>query len=330
MESHMRTLIFGCSLLALAAPTVQAQTSTAPASTTMTQPGEVAPGSYLVFFGFDEAALSSEARSVVAEAARSYRSTGTAQVTVTGHTDTSGSAEYNQALSERRAAAVAAELVRQGVPADSIVTVGRGENDLLVPTGDGVREPQNRRVEIVVPQPAAEPAPVAAAPVEPAVPPAPPEPEEPGRFTFTVGGLYGHNFGETDGSDGGDKTENDLAGLQLTFDALPAFLGGLSLKQAILGSFNGVDDGLNGRTVASLNLMPLNLVVFRPFLSANFGGVYGEGVQDGLVAGPELGFDIAPFGGVTLRTSVAYDYQFRNAGWDEGILWGGVGLGYRF
>jgi hypothetical protein len=158
------------------------------------------------------------------------------------------------------------------------------------------------------------------------------EEEGPGRFTFQLGGLYGHNFGETDGEDDGDgdETENDLVGAELTFDALPAFLGGLSLKQAVLWSLNGVDDGLTGRTVASLNLMPLNLVVFRPFLSANFGGVYGEGVQDGLVAGPELGFDISPFGGTTIRTKVAYDYQFRNNGWDEGILWGGVSLGYRF
>ena len=145
-----------------------------------------------------------------------------------------------------------------------------------------------------------------------------------------VGGLYGHNFGEKDVSNGSGKTENDLGGVEISFDALPALLGGLSIKQAALWSFNGVDDGLTGRTVASLNLMPLNLIVFRPFLSANFGGVYGEGVQDGLVVGPELGFDITPFGGVTLRAHVAYDYQFRNAGWDEGILWGGLGLGYRF
>jgi outer membrane protein OmpA-like peptidoglycan-associated protein len=42
---------------------------------------------------------------------------------------------------------VASELIRQGVPATDIVTIGRGEEDLLVPTADGVREPRNRRVE---------------------------------------------------------------------------------------------------------------------------------------------------------------------------------------
>ena len=121
-----------------------------------------------------------------------------------------------------------------------------------------------------------------------------------------------------------------IAGVELTFNALPTAFGGVSLKQAALWSFNGVDDGLTGRTVASLNLMPLNLVVFRPFLSANFGGVYGEGVQDGLVVGPELGFDIGITESTVLRAKVAYDYQFRNAGWDEGILWGGLNFGLQF
>lgn len=66
----------------------------------------------------------------------------------TGHTDTSGSAIYNEDLSERRATAVKDALVLQGIPADSITTVGKGKTDPLVPTEDGVREPQNRRVEI--------------------------------------------------------------------------------------------------------------------------------------------------------------------------------------
>ncbi len=321
----MKQLLIGVSLLALAAPlAAQAQQSDFPAAGSGAE--ATAPGAFQVFFGFDEDTLTAEAREVVAQAAEAYRQSGNATIVVSGHTDTVGSSSYNQDLSARRAEAVATELVRQGVGQGAISTVARGEEDPLVPTGDGVREARNRRVVIEVPlPPPVEPAPVVSTPVEPA--PMPPE-EEPGRFTFTLGGLYGHNFGETDGDD--DETENDLAGAELTFDALPAFLGGLSLKQAVLWSFNGVDDGLTGRTVASLNLMPLNLVVFRPFLSANFGGVYGEGVQDGLVAGPELGFDISPFGGTTIRTKVAYDYQFRNNGWDEGILWGGVSLGYRF
>ena len=114
-----------------------------------------------MFFDLGRAELTSEARRVVAEAAESYRQTGQARVDVTGYTDTSGSPELNQRLSERRAQAVEVELVRQGVPASSITVSGRGQTDLLVPTADGVRKPENRRVEIAVAQP--EPAPVAVA-----------------------------------------------------------------------------------------------------------------------------------------------------------------------
>ena len=192
-------LLIGTSLLALTAPVAHAQMQTSPAGGSIAEPGQTSPGDYLVFFAFDSAELEADARQTIAEAAEAYRRTGEAQqITATGHTDTSGSAEYNLELSQRRAEAVAAELVRQGVPATDIVTVGRGEEDLLVPTADGVREPRNRRVEIVVPQPppAPEPAPVVAAP------PPPPEPEpEPDRFTFALGPVYGHNFGETDGEE---------------------------------------------------------------------------------------------------------------------------------
>ncbi len=72
------------------------------------------------------------------------------QITVTGHTDTVGSAKYNQALSERRAAAVKAGLVADGRRGRRDHTIGVGKTGLLVPTADGVREPQNRRAEIVL------------------------------------------------------------------------------------------------------------------------------------------------------------------------------------
>ncbi len=70
---------------------------------------------------------------------------------ITGHTDTVGSATYNQKLSERRADAVKAELIKDGVAADAIATGGVGKSGLLVPTPDGTREPQNRRAEIELP-----------------------------------------------------------------------------------------------------------------------------------------------------------------------------------
>lgn len=111
-------------------------------------PVAVAPDTYIVFFDFNKWNLTADAQSVVAEAAEAFSSKGGVRVKVVGHTDTVGSSGYNSALSERRAASVAAELVRLGVPDDSITTEGRGFSEPMVPTGPGVREPENRRAVI--------------------------------------------------------------------------------------------------------------------------------------------------------------------------------------
>lgn len=105
---------------------------------------------YLVFFDWDRADLTDRARQIIAEAAQATTRVQTTRIMVSGHTDTTGSAAYNQALSVRRANNVAAELVRLGVPRAAITTQGFGFSRPLVPTGPGVREPQNRRVEIVL------------------------------------------------------------------------------------------------------------------------------------------------------------------------------------
>jgi len=126
----------------------------APAAEVVEIPEETPPETppevktFIVFFDFNKSNLSAEAQGVVAEAAATYQRTGSVMIDVVGHTDTVGSASYNQSLSERRAASVAAELVNLGVPADKIATSGRGFSDPLVPTGPGVREPQNRRAVI--------------------------------------------------------------------------------------------------------------------------------------------------------------------------------------
>ena len=113
-------------------------------------PPSVAPPSFMVFFDWDRSNLSQQALNTIRQAAAAFKSKGNARITATGHTDTSGPESYNMALSLRRANAVKDALVREGVPAQAISVVGRGEQGLLVQTGDGVREPQNRRVEIVV------------------------------------------------------------------------------------------------------------------------------------------------------------------------------------
>jgi OmpA-OmpF porin, OOP family len=94
--------------------------------------------------------LTDRVRQIIAAAAQASTRVQTTRIEVNGHTNTSGSAAYNQKLSIRRAERVAAELIKDGVPRNEIVTEGFGETHLLVPTTQGVREPQNRRVEIIL------------------------------------------------------------------------------------------------------------------------------------------------------------------------------------
>ncbi|HEV2678167.1 MAG TPA: OmpA family protein [Aliidongia sp.] len=105
---------------------------------------------FQVFFDFNKSDITAAAAKVIQQATDSVKAGHLTQINVTGHTDTVGSAKYNQALSERRAAAVKAQLISDGVPSSEIATSGVGKTGLLVPTADGVREPQNRRAEIVL------------------------------------------------------------------------------------------------------------------------------------------------------------------------------------
>jgi OOP family OmpA-OmpF porin len=105
---------------------------------------------YLVFFDWDKYSLTPRALDIIAQAASDSKTQSTTTIAVNGYTDTSGTPVYNQGLSVRRAKAVEAQLVTDGVPASEITAQGFGDTDLLVPTGPGVREPQNRRVQIVL------------------------------------------------------------------------------------------------------------------------------------------------------------------------------------
>jgi OOP family OmpA-OmpF porin len=113
-------------------------------------PAPVAARSYLVFFDWDKATLTDRARQIIKDAADNSTHVQYTRLEVNGYTDTSGSAAYNQKLSVRRAQAVAAELTKNGVPASAITIQGFGDTHLLVATGPNVREPQNRRVEIII------------------------------------------------------------------------------------------------------------------------------------------------------------------------------------
>jgi outer membrane protein OmpA-like peptidoglycan-associated protein len=112
-------------------------------------PAPQAP-SFMVFFDWDRSDLSAQAMTTIQQAAQAFKQRGNARITATGHTDRSGPDDYNMALSLRRANAVKNALVQNGVPANVISVVGKGETQPLVQTADGVREPQNRRVEIVL------------------------------------------------------------------------------------------------------------------------------------------------------------------------------------
>jgi OOP family OmpA-OmpF porin len=122
----------------------------APAPTPVAAPAPAPARTYLVFFDWDKADLTERARQIIAEAAQNASHVQLTRIEVNGYTDTSGSPAYNLKLSQQRAQNVAAELVRDGVPQNEIFTQGFGDTHPLVPTGPGVREPQNRRVEIVL------------------------------------------------------------------------------------------------------------------------------------------------------------------------------------
>ncbi len=106
------------------------------------------PKQFIVFFGFNKSNLTPEAARVVADAAAAAKEYGSASIIVVGHTDTVGSPRYNNALSMRRSHSVKDGLTANGIPANAISTAGKGESELMVQTGDGVKEPQNRRATI--------------------------------------------------------------------------------------------------------------------------------------------------------------------------------------
>jgi OmpA-OmpF porin, OOP family len=104
---------------------------------------------YLVFFAWDRADISPVAAEVLDDMAEAFAEGRPGRVVIAGHADRSGTEAYNLALSERRARVVAGALVSRGVPVEAIATEWFGESQPRVETADGVREPQNRRVEIV-------------------------------------------------------------------------------------------------------------------------------------------------------------------------------------
>jgi outer membrane protein OmpA-like peptidoglycan-associated protein len=109
---------------------------------------------YVVYFDFDRATLTPDGRQVVDQAIAAAKAGGYPQIQVIGHTDTAGANDYNVALSNRRADAVADYMVGHGIPAEEIQVAAEGEQNLAVPTSDGVPNQPNRRVLIELGAPA--------------------------------------------------------------------------------------------------------------------------------------------------------------------------------
>lgn len=283
-----------------------------------TQIAQADTGRFTVLFPFNKATLDTEALSVISAAAQEYQRTGSARIAVRGHTDTSGNAAYNQALSERREQAVANELIRQGVPAGALTSEALGETDLAVATADGVPEAANRRVEIMVEQP---PAPVAAAPAPP--PPPAPEPEaappplpQKHERIFSVGGFYGFNLEDEAGN------TSHLGGVNLALDVPVLPWLSVGVEQAGFYHFDTPNDGFGGRSVASLDFTMGDNDDFRHYIGGNIGYLYGSGFDDDFVGGPEVGIAAGAF-----IAKLAYDIPF-NRDMDEGII--NTTIGFRF
>lgn len=108
------------------------------------------PAQYLLFFEWNSAKLTDDAQQIIKTAVENTKNVGVPSFDLVGYTDSSGTSDYNQRLSIRRAQAVADALNKLGFNKNDIRVAGRGELDPLAPTADGVREPQNRRVHVAV------------------------------------------------------------------------------------------------------------------------------------------------------------------------------------
>ncbi|MCR9219419.1 MAG: OmpA family protein [Alphaproteobacteria bacterium] len=131
------------------APEPVAQPEPEPEPAPEPEPEPIMVRNFLVFFDWDSAVVTPEAMTILREAVGYAEQGNVARVVLTGHADTSGPNAYNMRLSQRRADAVQTEIVGLGF-GGAIDTIARGEEEPLVATGDGVREPQNRRVEILL------------------------------------------------------------------------------------------------------------------------------------------------------------------------------------
>jgi outer membrane protein OmpA-like peptidoglycan-associated protein len=132
-----------------APPPAPVQTAPVPPPAPAPAPAPV-PSAFTVYFDFDSWTLTAEDLKVITDVINTARTGGQAHINIVGHTDTSGSAAYNQKLSVRRANVVVEALVDLGARRAAITATGVGESDLAVATGDNVKEAKNRRAVVTL------------------------------------------------------------------------------------------------------------------------------------------------------------------------------------
>lgn len=108
----------------------------------------IATTAYLVYFGHNDTQFAAASKQVVQQVADEIKKSPVEEILIHGHTDRSGSTQYNLNLSEKRALSVLEALLELGVPRNILKYFAFGETDPAVPTEEGVKEPKNRRVEI--------------------------------------------------------------------------------------------------------------------------------------------------------------------------------------
>lgn len=270
-------------------------------------PMAVLAAEHTVFFNHDSATLTPEGRAAVQQAASDYIATGETSISIVGHTDTTGSAEYNLGLSERRARTVVDTLTSLGVPPAAMTAAWRGQADLAVQTGDNVREPRNRRVEIAISEPAA--APMAAAPVT--------TEQVVSALRIGVGPYVGFNM-----QDGDNST---FGGINLTaaYDITPNVA--LTAEQAVFYNFGARDEGVGGRTAIGAEFSPGDIGGVTPFIGGQGGAIYVDGSgKDGWFIGPKIGVRAGAF-----EVKASYDI-FDNRDWEDGVASITAGANLRF
>jgi outer membrane protein OmpA-like peptidoglycan-associated protein/opacity protein-like surface antigen len=119
-----------------------------PVTVTPPPPPPCNKGPYIVFFDWDKSDITPEAAGILDSAVTAYANCDRVPIMLAGYADRSGTPRYNQGLSERRNASVRAYLTSRGISDGAISSQAFGESNPRVPTADGVRELQNRRVEI--------------------------------------------------------------------------------------------------------------------------------------------------------------------------------------